>query len=90
MPLNLSGTIAAGNVSQSVFGKARPTQYQGYQIQNTSSGVLYVEDNGQAATSASLQVAAGTTYTTPDGCQPVNGVQIMGATTGQTYVFKAY
>jgi len=90
MPLNLSGTIAAANVSQALFGSSKVNTYQGYQVQNTSSAVLYVEDNGQAATTSSLQVAAGTTYTSPPGCQPEKGVQIMGGTQGQTFVVKAY
>jgi hypothetical protein len=91
MAINASGSIAQANVSQSVFGKADATsRYVGYQIQNTSASVLYFEDNGGKASASSMQLAAGATYTAPDGCIPFNGVQIFGATQGQTYVAKIY
>lgn len=90
MALNVSGTIAAANVSQAVFGKTALKLFTGYQIQNTSAGVLYFEDNGAPATTASMQIAAGQMYTSPDGCTPFNGMTILGGTLGQTYVGKVY
>ena len=91
MPSNVSGKITTANVSQSVFSKAQFVDgIAGYQIQNTSTAVLYVEDGGGAATTLSWQVAAGGFYQSPDDCRPALGVQIMGATAGQTFVAKLY
>ena len=90
MTIDFSGTIAAANVSQQLFPKAKPNQYVGYQIQNTSAAVLYFADDGTPAKTTSMQIPTGGTYTSPPGLQWPNGVQIMGGTLNQTFVAKLF
>ncbi|MDE1905354.1 MAG: hypothetical protein KGH75_02735 [Rhodospirillales bacterium] len=91
MATKIAGSITTANTSQVLFAKSPySNSLHGYQVQNTSSGILYVEDGGTAATTTSMQIPAGQTYTSPEGCHPTLGVTILGATAGQTFVAKIY
>ena len=87
--LDGSGTIAAGNVAQLLFAGVVPAN--GFQIGNNSSGTLYVSDVGTAsAGGASMPIAAGAIYTTPDGYRPAGAVSIFGASNGQAFAARRW
>jgi hypothetical protein len=87
--LDGSGTIAAGGAAQLLFAGVAPTN--GFQVGNNSSGTLYVSDVGAAsAGGASMPIAAGAIYTTPDGYRPAGAVSIFGASTGQAFAARRW
>jgi len=86
MPASFSGTITTGGTAQPCIPPLPVGgEWHGYRIQNTSVGVLYIDDTGAVATLNSQQIAAGATYTSPPGCVPYKGVSIYGATTNQAF-----
>ena len=91
MSYNYSGTIAAGGVAQVLIPPDTTGQLSGYQIENTSAGILYIEDGvGMTAGLTSEQIPAGGTYTSPDFLKLSAGVTIYGASIGQSFYCKAY
>jgi len=87
--LDGSGTITVGGTAQQLFGGVTPAN--GFQIGNTSAGILYVSDVGTAsAGGSSMPIAAGAIYTTPDGYRPAGAVSIWGASTGQSFAARRW
>ena len=83
-----SGTITTGGVSQLVI-PANP-EIRGYKIYNSSANDLWVNDLGNAATTSGpseLIPAGAWYYSEPTGASRL-GVQIIGATTGQTFTAR--
>ena len=84
-PTNRSGTITAANTAQVLM--AANTIRKGFRIQNQSTGDLWVNDMGAAATvgQPSLQIKPGA-YLASEmwGCSPT-AVSIIGSTTGQAF-----
>jgi hypothetical protein len=84
-----SGTITTGGQTQLLFAGVVPTN--GFQVGNTSAGMLYVSDAGTAsADGSSMPIAAGSVYTTPCGYRPAGAVSIFGATIGQSYAARRW
>ena len=84
-----SGTIASGGVAQLLFAGVVPAN--GFQVGNNSSATLYVSDVGTAsAGGASMPIAAGAIYTTPDGYRPAGAVSIFGASNGQAFAARRW
>lgn len=82
---NRSGTIAAGGTAQTLM--ASRTTRNGYYVQNQSSGNLWINDKGSAATADqnSLLIAPGAMYESPSNDRPVSAISIIGATLGQAF-----
>jgi len=86
MPASFSGTITTGGAAQQCIPPLPVGgEWKGYNIQNTSVGILYIDDTGAAATLNSRQIAAGASYQSPPGLVPFKGVSIYGATTAQAF-----
>ncbi|MBF6560502.1 MAG: hypothetical protein IVW56_09445 [Candidatus Binataceae bacterium] len=85
-----SGTITAGGSAQTLFGGAVPTN--GYLVANLDlTHPLYVCDVGVAtAGGASIPVAAGAIFVTPDGYHPAGAVSLYGGTTGQAFAARRW
>jgi hypothetical protein len=84
-----SSTINVGGTAQLLFAGVVPTN--GFQIGNTSAGMIYVSDVGTAAAGgSSMPIAAGAIYTTPDGYRPAGAVSIYGASTGQSFAARRW
>lgn len=81
-----SGSITAGATAQQLA--ASNTARKGWRLQNTSTGDLWFNDTGNAASiggAGSFKVAAGGYYETPNGGASQTAISIYGATTGQTF-----
>ena len=87
-PVNISGTIAAGNTAQTLI-RANPS-IRGYRIYNASSADLWINDTGAAATTASPSeiIPANSWYRSDFGGASTLGVSIIGATTGQAFTAR--
>jgi hypothetical protein len=84
VPVDHSGSITSGGAAQ-VLMRANDNR-QGYWLQNTSSGDLWISDVGTAAAaSPSIQVPAGSLYESTFGGCPTTTLSIFGATGGQTF-----
>ena len=85
-----SGTIAAGGSAQTLFGGIVPTN--GYLVANLDpTHALYLCDVGVAtAGGASIPVAAGAIFVTPDGYRPAGAVSLYGPTTGQAFAARRW
>jgi hypothetical protein len=84
-----SGTITTGGTAQQLFAGVVPVN--GFQVGNTSTGMLYVSDVGTASNAgSSMPIAAGAIYTTPDGYRPSGAVSIYGASAGQSYAARRW
>jgi hypothetical protein len=84
-----SGTVLTGGTAQQLFGGTVPAN--GFQVGNSSAGMLYLSDTGTAsAGGSSMPIAAGTVYTTPCGYRPAGAVSIFGATTGQSFAARRW
>ena len=80
-----SGTITVANTAQSLM--AANTIRKGFRIQNQSTGDLWINDTGVAATigQPALQIKAGGYLTSESwGCSQTS-VSIVGATAGQSF-----
>lgn len=80
-----SSTITAGGSAQTLMA-ARAAR-NGYYVQNQSTGNLWINDKGSAATADqnSLLIAPGLTYESAPNDRPVAAISIIGATTGQAF-----
>lgn len=81
-----SGTITAGNISQQLMA-ANPTR-RGWRIQNNSTGDLWFNDVGGAASANGLgcfKLAPGGYFETSFGGITSTVINIVGATTGQAF-----
>jgi hypothetical protein len=87
-----SGTIAVSGTAQNMFSGGVPSN--GYMVQNTSSGTLYISDIGAAsaagAGSTSIALQPGVLFETPVNYKPPGAVSIYGATAGQTFVARKW
>ncbi len=90
MSLNLSGTITTGGVAQQLMGPVATKPYNGFVFQNTSANLMYLENSGQPATTASMQVAAGIMYQSEPGEAPNAGLSVYCATGASTFVCKVF
>ena len=90
---DVSGSITVGGTAQQLT--AANTSRIGYEIQNTSSGVLYINDVGGSATTAatagngSIQLNPGD-YWSPTNGVPTSAISIIGTVTGQTFVARIW
>ena len=79
-----NGTITAGGTSQVLLtAKTR----KGYWIQNTSGGDLYINRSGGTATTSNFKITSGAYFETPAFENVSTKIEIIGATTGQTFVY---
>ena len=77
-----SGTITTGGTSQVLLtAKTR----KGYWVQNNSSGDLYINRGGGAATTSHFEIKAGDYFETPIWENVSTAIEIIGATTGQAF-----
>lgn len=88
-----SGSISTGGLAQNLFGGFTPTN--GYFVQNTSSGALWINDIGSAGggdspNGSAIMLNPGVMFQTPDGYKPPGAVSIYGATNGQTFIARKY
>lgn len=87
-PVSRSGTITTGGASQSLA--ASNTSRKGFDIQNQSSGPLYVNELGTATLNQnSLKIDAGQFWEWP-GKVPTSALTIIGATTGQAFFAREW
>jgi hypothetical protein len=79
-----SGTITSGGTAQVLAAAAKGRT--AFQIQNTSTGDLWISEVGTAAaTQPSIWVPPGAFYTSPSNGAPTSAISIFGATTGQSF-----
>ena len=83
-----SGTVSSGGVAQAAI--AANAQRKGWMLTNLSSDILYVRDDGTAA-SATTGVPVYPGQTVTDGGQVSNAaISVLGATTGDVWSAKEY
>ena len=78
-------TITLGGTAQSVFTANAIRTF--FFIVNTSDTIMYVDDTGATATSASLPLRANGGYYEPH-VAPTGAISLLCATTGKTFVAK--
>lgn len=81
-----SGSIIAGGTAQPLASVN--ASRRGWRLQNTSTGDLWFNDTGGAASiggGGCFRVAPGGYYETPTGGASQTAVSIYGATTGQAF-----
>lgn len=88
-----NNSITTGGVSQTLFGGVAPSN--GYEIiNNDSSNVLWVNDQGGAASVNGANCYElfylGGDYSTPTGMAPPGIVSVIGALTGQKFTARAF
>src|SRR5437764_5408079 len=85
-----SGTVAAGDSAQTLFGGIVPLN--GFLVQNNSSAALWISDTGTASNGgASIQLAPnGGLFMTPSGYKPAGAVSLYGGTTGQAFAARRW
>ena len=77
-----SGTITTGGTSQVLLtAKTR----KGYWVRNLSSGSLYINRSGGAATTSHFEIKSGDYFETPIWENVSTAIEIIGATTGQAF-----
>lgn len=82
-----SGTIAAGGTSQQLAAANTSRKY--IFIQNTSTGNLYVNFGSAASvTVGSILIPANSSFVMEQGYISTQVINIIGATTSQTYIAK--
>lgn len=88
---DISGTIASGGVSQSLFNSGG-NFYMGISIRNNGIGALYIEENGAASGGTpSILVRPNETYTTPYTAAPFSeSWQIRSANTGLSFTARVF
>ena len=87
-PVDRSGTITTGGVAQVLM--AANSIRQGFAVQNTSAGILYINTTNGTASTASKQIQTGALYESPLGGCTIYAISIYGATTGQTFVAEEW
>lgn len=82
---NKSGTITTGGQSQLLM--AANANRRSYWLQNQSSGSLWINRFGNAATAGqpSIEIRSGGYFETPSNGSGTSAVYIYGATTGQAF-----
>ncbi|RKR46334.1 hypothetical protein B0G82_4017 [Paraburkholderia sp. BL17N1] len=81
-----SSSITAGGTAQQLA--AANAARRGWRLQNTSTGDLWFNDTGNAASIAgagSFKVASGGYYETPNGGASQSAISIYGATVAQSF-----
>ena len=87
--INRGGTIAAGGAAQTLM--AANLVRRGFELQNLSTGDLWISEFGDAAASQpSKRIAAGALYETPAHACPTAAISIFGATTGQAFAAREW
>ena len=77
-----NGTITTGGTSQVLLtAKTR----KGYWVRNRSSGSLYINRAGGAATTSHFEIKSGDYFETPIWENVSTAIEIIGATTGQAF-----
>lgn len=77
-----NGTITTGGTSQVLLtAKTR----KGYWVRNLSSGSLYINRSGGAATTSHFEIKSGDYFETPIWENVSTAIEIIGATTGQAF-----
>lgn len=77
-----NGTITTGGTSQVLLtAKTR----KGYWVRNLSSGSLYINRSGGAATTSHFEIKSGDYFETPTWENVSTAIEIIGATTGQAF-----
>jgi hypothetical protein len=86
-----SGSYATVNTTITTGGTARSftgaPNLSAYEIQNTSTGDLWIRFDGVAALNAGIRLQAGQAWSNPSGFCPDTALSIWGATTGQTFSY---
>lgn len=80
-----NGTIATGGTAQTVAAERFGRKY--LEIQNTSTGDLWLRWNAVAGVNAGYRIPAGGSWNNPSQWCPDGFISIFGATTGQTFAF---
>lgn len=83
---DLSGSITTGGTAQQLV--AADANRHGWRLMNTSSGDLWFNDTGGAASAGGAgcyKLTAGGYYESPPGGASTAAITIYGATTGQTF-----
>ena len=84
--VEINGSITTGGTAQSIATAGAPAVYE---IQNTSSAVIYFSFT-TTATASSMQIQPGQTYTSQKALQGSTAASLYGATTGQTYSIRQW
>ena len=88
-PVSRSGTITLGATAQTLM--AANTSRRGCEVQNISSGDLWIYELGTAtATQPSKWLPAGAYYLCPPTGIPTTAWSIFGATTGQAFTAREW
>jgi hypothetical protein len=85
-PTGASGTITAGGTAQTLLLANATRKY--LRFQNTSSGTLWLNDNGGTAganVGDSIEIAPNQMYETYPGTASNKAISVFGATTGQQF-----
>lgn len=85
-PTGASGTITVGGTAQVLLAANASRKY--LRFQNTSSAVLWLNDNGGTAganAGDSIEIAVGQMYETYPGTASSKAISVFGATTGQQF-----
>ena len=85
-----SGTITSGGTSQQLM--ASNSIRKGWQLQNNSTGAIAFNELGSAAslTSGSFILQPGASYESPIGAISTAQINIIGATTGQSFTAREW
>lgn len=86
-PTVVNGTITLGATAQTMVAAAAR---KGIEIQNNSSGDLWVNLTGTAAVNGGFKLAAGQGWTSPPGMSVSGAISIYGATTSQAYYYATF
>lgn len=90
---DISGSITVANTSQQLT--AANTNRQGYEIQNTSTGQLAINDLGNSASFTNASGNASIILNPGDYWSPTNGIttnaiNIIGVVAGQTFTARMW
>lgn len=84
-----SGTVTSGGTQQTLM--ALNASRRGFEVQNQSTGDLWISELGNAAaTQPSIWLPPGAYYVPPDAGVPTAAISIFGATTGQAFAAREW
>lgn len=82
-----NGRVGEAGVAQPIFGGAVPN---GYLIENTGGGDLFVSDGSESASDngTSFRIGPGERFVTPPGYSPPGPVSLFSRCEGNSYVAR--
>lgn len=88
-PTDASGAITGASAA---VAPANPKR-TGYQLQNNSTAVIWINDQGAAAVAgaaSAIQVPVGGTYTTPPGMAPKAAIAVIGTAAAGNFTYREW